>query len=152
MKKEERDIFDTEEIESIELLGERETIDICVEDTHMFYANDIYTHNSGFNVDYADEQNIGKAIEVYQVADLMVMLTQSLPMLEIGECNIQLLKNRLGRKGVMLRCSYDPNLGLFEEIEEINRSMLVNKKDRESMISSIGNIREKIQKIKEKTN
>ncbi len=51
-----------------------------IEDTHMFFANNIYTHNSGYNQEYADEQNIGKAIEVYQVADWMVLFTQSLPM------------------------------------------------------------------------
>ncbi len=117
-----------DEIESISFLGERETIDICVEDTRMFFANDIYTHNSGFNVEYADEQNIGKAIEVYQTCDWMLLFTQSIPMYERGECYCQLLKNRLGSKGITLLVSYDPNKGLFTEIKEIPRTELMNKK------------------------
>lgn len=106
------------------------------------------SNRGGFNVDYADEQNIGKAIEVYQVADLFIMLTQSIPMLEKGEAYVQLLKNRLGRKGITIRVSYDPNLGMFTELEEIQRSVLLTKNQKTEMITNIGKITEKIEQYK----
>ena len=106
------------------------------------------SNRGGFNVDYADEQNIGKAIEVYQVCDLMIMLTQSIPMLEKGEAYANLLKNRLGKKGITIRVSYDPNLGVFNQIEEIQRSILLSKKDKTEMIQTIGKINEKIEQYK----
>lgn len=148
MNKEELLQFDLDEIESIEFLGEKETVDICVDDTHMFFANDIYTHNSGFNVEYADEQNIGKAIEVYQVCDIMIMLTQSIPMQEKGEVYVQLLKNRLGRKGVTVKAAYDPNLGTFDELEEVLRSELMSKSERTQQVQSIQKVQEKIEQFK----
>jgi len=86
------------------------------------------SNRGGFNVEYADEQNIGKAIEVYQVCDMMVLFTQSIPMYEVGECYCQLLKNRLGPKNITLLVRYDPNKGMFEEIKEVQRSELMNKK------------------------
>lgn len=142
--------LEEDEIESIEFLGEEETIDICVEDTHMFFANDIYTHNSGFNVEYADEQNIGKAIEVYQICDWMVLFTQSIPMYEKGECYAQLLKNRLGPKGITLLVSYDPNKGMFTEIKELPRTELMNKKQIREVRQGIGTMERVIKKTLEK--
>ncbi len=140
--------LEVEEIESIEFLGERETLDICVEDTHMFFANDIYTHNSGFNVEVADEQNIGKAIEVYQVCDWMVMLTQTVTMLEQGLVNAVLLKNRLGKKGVMVECDYDPNKGTFIETREVQRSVLFDRKDKVEIQKGITSALGKIDRMK----
>ena len=77
------------------------------------------SNRGGFNSEAPDEQNIGKAIEVYQVADLFFMLSQTPEMLELGECYITILKNRLGPKGMMLRLKYDPNLGTFDELETV---------------------------------
>ena len=106
------------------------------------------SNRGGFNVEYADEQNIGKAIEVYQVCDIMVMLTQSLPMLEKGECYAQLLKNRLGKKGVTVRCSYDPNHGTFDEIEEVQRTSLISNKEKSATLNTIEKMQDKIERYK----
>lgn len=106
------------------------------------------SNRGGFNVEYADEQNIGKAIEVYQVCDIMVMLTQSLPMLEKGECFAQLLKNRLGKKGVTVRCSYDPNHGTFKEIEEVQRTSLLSNKEKTETLNTLEKTMEKIERLK----
>jgi hypothetical protein len=108
------------------------------------------SNRGGFNVEYADEQNIGKAIEVYQVCDLMIMLTQSLPMFDAGECYAQLLKNRLGKKGITLRLKYDPNQGLFQEIEEVSRLFLLNKKEKAEISKGLNTVREKLDKEKKK--
>jgi hypothetical protein len=139
-----------EEIESIELLGEQPTVDIVVEDTHMFFANGIYTHNSGYNKEIADEQNIGKAIEVYQVCDFMLMFTQSIPQQEQGECYVQVLKNRLGPKGLMLKLKYDPNRVLFMELETVQRSLLYDKQMKETTLQGLDIARKKLDEIRSK--
>ena len=137
----ELELLELDEIESIEFLGEEETIDICVEDTHMFFANDIYTHNSGFNTEYADEQSIGKAIEVYQVCDLMIFFTQSIGMQDQEECYGQLMKNRLGKKGIALKIGYNPNHATFEELEVVSRLSLMDKGEKGSVLRGIDKIR-----------
>jgi len=132
-----------EQVRNIIEWEEVDTIDICVDDTHMFFANDIYTHNSGYNTEYADEQSIGKSIEVFQVCDLMIFFTQSVPMQETGKCYGQLLKNRLGKKGLMLEIDYNPNQATFEEVCLVNRSALLNKDDKVKVIRSIDKVRQK---------
>jgi hypothetical protein len=108
------------------------------------------TNRGGFNVEYADEQNIGKAIEVYQNCDWMLLFTQSIPMYEKGECYVQLLKNRLGAKGITLLVNYDPNKGIFTEIRELPRTELLNKKQIKEMRQGLEKIKKVVQEIKEK--
>lgn len=105
-------------------------------------------NRGGFNVEYADEQNIGKAIEVYQVADWMVLFTQTPEMAEVNECFIQLLKNRLGPKGLMLRLSYDPNQATFNEIESVQRSIFFDKKNRNDIAKGLDTLKKRIEDAK----
>ena len=137
--------FNISEIESIELLGEQETIDICVADTHMFYANDIYTHNSGFNNLEIDEKNIGKAIEVFQVADFVIIYAQDRTMAANNECFALLFKNRLGpsKKGIRIR--YNLFQGLYDEVGPLqDLADIFNRSNAETQATSINNIRERL--------
>lgn len=106
------------------------------------------SNRGGFNVEIADEQNIGKAIEVYQVCDTMLMFTQTPQMLEIGECNVQLLKNRLGPKGLMLRLHYDPAFGQFNELESISRTMILDGAKRNTINKGLDVISNAVNKKK----
>lgn len=106
------------------------------------------SNRGGFNTEHADEQNIGKAIEVYQVCDFMLMFTQSLEMQETGECFVQILKNRLGPKGLTLRLKYDANRVMFQEMETVQRSMLYDKKIRGEVAKGIDTIAARINKAK----
>jgi|GEM_PF-3091987 len=132
------------EIESIELIGEKETIDICVEDTHCFFANDIYTHNSGFSSSINDVTTIGRAIEVVQKADVVITFAQTPEMYEKMECVAFLLKNRLGKKEITLSINYDPSKALFVEGELLNARIMMSDKEKQQVKSSINRIREKI--------
>lgn len=105
-------------------------------------------NRGAFNVEHADEQNIGKAIEVYQVCDWMLLFTQSLPMQDSGECFVQLLKNRLGPKGLTLKLKYNPSKATFEELETVNRSLLLDKKLRADVSTGIETLSSRIQQIK----
>lgn len=106
------------------------------------------SNRGGFNQEYADEQNIGKAIEVYQVCDTMLMFTQTPQMLEIGECYVQLLKNRLGPKGLMLKLAYDPAFGQFNELESISRTMLLDGQAKKTISKGLDLINDRVAKKK----
>lgn len=141
-------LFDEDEIISIEFDKIDECIDIVVEDTHMFFANGIYTHNSGFNAEINDEQTIGKAIEPFQVADVVLTYSQPKNMLSSNKCYVVLLKNRLGKKGICLECSYDPNMCTFQELQVVNDMLLLDSGAKRQIQATIQNHREKLQKIK----
>lgn len=109
------------------------------------------SNRGGFNTEIADEQNIGKAIEVYQVCDFMLMFTQSLPQQETGECYVQVLKNRLGPKGLTLKLKYDPNQVTFVELESVQRSMLHDQNKRKDVQKGVKALEDTLQKYKKKT-
>jgi hypothetical protein len=105
-------------------------------------------NRGGYNTEYADEQNIGKAIEVYQVCDWMVLFTQTLPMQDTNECLVQLLKNRLGPKGLTLKLHYDPSKVIFEELESVNRSLLYDSKKRGDVSKGLETMKGKLDEYK----
>lgn len=99
------------------------------------YANDekvpihtvFQTNRQGFNTEINDEQQIGKAIEPLQVADWLIIFSQTVDMEEVGEARVRLLKNRLGPKGLTLKLAYNPDFGTFKVIEQEKLSMLYSK-------------------------
>lgn len=92
--------FNLDEIESIELVGEEDTIDITVEDTHMFYANDIYTHNSSINAETVDSSMMGGSIKKGQIGHFILSIAKSLEQKENGKANMAILKSRFGKDGI----------------------------------------------------
>lgn len=109
-------------------------------------------NRGGFNTEHADEQNIGKAIEVYQVCDWMLMFTQSVQMQDVGECYVQLLKNRLGPKGLTLKLRYNPGQATFEELETVNRSLLLDKKLKADVVKGLDSMKSRLDDFKNKKN
>jgi replicative DNA helicase len=109
------------------------------------------SNRGGFNVAMADEQNIGKAIEVYQVCDWMLLFTQTLPMQDAGECYVQLLKNRLGPKGLMLKLRYNPGRVTFEELESVNRSLLLDESKREGVAKGLDTMKARLDAYRKKS-
>lgn len=95
------DDFILDEIESIELIGEEETIDITVEDTHMFFANGIYTHNSAINSTIVESDQMGGSIKKGQIAHFILSIAKSLEQKEAGTANIAILKSRFGKDGMV---------------------------------------------------
>lgn len=94
--------FILDEIESIELIGEEETIDITVEDTHMFYANDIYTHNSAINANVVEANMIGGSIKKGQIGHFILSVAKTLEQKESGRATLAILKSRFGKDGIIM--------------------------------------------------
>jgi replicative DNA helicase len=106
----------------------------------------LQTNRSGFNADINDEQSIGKAIEPFQVADLVITFAQSVELESIGQARANFLKNRLGPKGMIIRVSYDPNQGLFKEEFVESKLALYNEKERNDAVKSLTNVKETLLK------
>lgn len=91
--------FIIDEIISIEELEDGDTIDITVEDTHMFYANDIYTHNSGFNSEYIETGQMGGSIKRAQKTHFLMSAAKTDEQKEAGLANIKINKARFAQDG-----------------------------------------------------
>lgn len=93
--------FELDEIVEIEFLGEQETVDIMVEDTHMFYANDIYTHNSYAEEEIITMEGIAEAYAKNNPCDLVLSLSRTNKDKNIGTARIFIGKNRNGPDGIL---------------------------------------------------
>jgi hypothetical protein len=95
--------FELDEIESIELIGEEDTIDITVEETHMFYANDIYTHNSSLSAEVVEANQMGGSIKKGQIGHFIVSIAKTLDQKDDDTATMAILKSRFGKDGVIFK-------------------------------------------------
>jgi hypothetical protein len=122
--------FELDEIESIELIGEEETIDITVEDTHMFYANDIYTHNSAISSTIVESDQMGGSIKKGQIGHFIVSIAKSLEQKENGTANMAILKSRFGKDGLV-----------FEDIVFNNGTIQIEMTGKSNNAISVSNLK-----------
>lgn len=66
-------MYNDEIVEIIEL-KEDYTIDIEVDKDHLFYANDILTHNSAYNHNSPDLADVSESLATSQVASTMIAI------------------------------------------------------------------------------
>ena len=89
-----------EEIESIEYVGEKETIDIEMDsDDRLFYANGILTHNSGYGHAEVELSNIADSVGIAQTCDLIISLAQDDEMKLNKQIKFEVIKSRISAKG-----------------------------------------------------
>lgn len=102
------------------------------------------TNRSGAKAELNDTDTIGKAIEPFQVADMVWTFSQPPECLAKGTCLVYLIKNRLGPKNIIIEAEYDPNMGLFKEIAEVSEILLLNDKDKKAVKADLTSVREKL--------
>jgi hypothetical protein len=89
-----------DEIVSIEKYDLIETIDIETDGDHLFFANDLLTHNSSSGGGYAGENidisNVSESAGITATADGIIALYQLEGEREESRINVKILKNRLG--------------------------------------------------------
>ncbi len=99
-----------DEIVEIVEIEEGDTIDITVEDAHMFFANDIYTHNSGFGAELVDTGQMGGNIKRAQKTHFLMSVAKTQEQKNIGQANIAILKARFAQDGHVFKdCIFDNN-------------------------------------------
>lgn len=103
------------------------------------------TNRSGFGSEINDIQAIGKAIEPFQVADVLITFAQTKPMASENKCRAFLAKNRLGKKFILLDVYYDPNMCVFDEIAVVDDLLLMSDKQREEVKNTALNMKARLQ-------
>ena len=83
-----------DEILSIEILDEEDTIDISVSGDNLFFANGILTHNSGYDNSEIDLSNVSESTGLAATADLMFAIIATEQLKDLGQIMIKQLKNR----------------------------------------------------------
>ena len=106
MKNKKIDLIE-DEIISIELVGEADTMDIEVDDVHMFFANDIYTHNSGFSENTFGVEAISESIGKAQTADVIIGIGRTPEDKRNRVAKMNIMKNRQGSDGNFLDMHFD---------------------------------------------
>jgi len=93
--------FDSDKIISIEFVGEKETIDISVDDTEMFFANDIYTHNSSIGSDVVTNDQMGGSIKKGQIGHIIITVAKTLAQKDGGQATMAITKSRISKDGLV---------------------------------------------------
>jgi hypothetical protein len=115
-----------DEIVSIEECGSEYTIDIMVDNTtHLFFANDILTHNSEFDATDLSMNSASESSGLVATVDGMFGIIQDPMMLTNNEYKLKLLANRdEGYKNsykkfivdyTFMRISEDPNSQIIND-------------------------------------
>lgn len=90
-----------DEILSIEPMGVAETVDITVEDTHMFFCEGIYTHNSAIGAKVVDTDQMGGSIKKAQIGHFIMSIARPIEQKKENKATIAILKSRFGIDGVV---------------------------------------------------
>ena len=115
-----------DEIVSIEEFGDEYTIDIMVDSTtHLFFANDILTHNSEFDATDLSMNSASESSGLVATVDGMFGIIQDPIMYTNNEYKLKLLANRdEGYKNSYKKFLVDYN---FMRISEDPNSEIINE-------------------------
>lgn len=89
-----------DEIVSIEKIEVGKTIDIEVDGNHLFFANDILTHNSSSDVGLEDTS---ESFGLPATADFMFALISTEELQKLGQIMVKQLKNRYNDPNINTR-------------------------------------------------
>lgn len=106
--------FELDEIVDIKLVGEEETVDITVDDTHMFFANDVYSHNSAIDSDVIEADKIADSYAKVMNADFIMSWSRKAKDKLNNTARAHIMKNRFGPDGITFPCKMDTNTGFIE--------------------------------------
>jgi len=115
----------------IEELDERELIDIEVSGNHLFYANDILTHNSNSDVELTDTS---ESFGLPATADLMFALISTEELEGLGQILVKQLKNRYNDPTIHKRFVVGidrAKMRLYDCEQSAQQDILDNGKDEE---------------------
>lgn len=132
--------FELDEVMSIECIGDAPTIDITVEDTHMFFANDIYTHNSAHEEEIIQAGNVADSYRKIMTGDFILSLSRRMEDKLAGTGRVYIMKNRFGPDGVTYPCTFDTSCGkisIFDPKSVEGMEVLNKTKSAEESIKDI---------------
>ena len=132
-----------DEIVSIEFIGENDTIDIEVEDTHMFFANGIYTHNSSNSIDVTEGHHVSDSYKKIMTVDFALSINRQLADKTANTARVHIAKNRMGEDGQTYNANFNVSIGKLELLEPFTvesqqvQQTFKNNSEVDSMIAGI---------------
>lgn len=144
--------FDLDEIVSIELIGDEETVDITVEDTHMFFANDIYTHNSSIKAEVVYGDQMGGSIKKAQIGHFILSVAKTLEQKENNTATIAILKSRFGKSGIVIEDIVFNNATIQIDMQKTTRTVTQVEKTVEQVLEGQSIIANHLEKLKRERN
>ena len=141
------ELFD-DNIESIELHDVEDTIDITVDDTHMFFANDIYTHNSGFSTEAIDATHSGGSIKRIQKSHFFMSVAK--PDKHTPLANINILKARFAQDGQAFKdCIFNNDTMEIRITDQYNKYSYRKMREGGKFNEDLARLNEKLSKVKQ---
>ena len=113
----------------IEEIDEREMIDIEVSGNHLFYGNNILTHNSSSDVELTDTS---ESFGLPATADLMFALISTEELEELGQILVKQLKNRYNDPTIYKRFVVGidrAKMRLYDVEQSAQKDILDNEKE-----------------------
>lgn len=101
-------------IYSITQIGLEQTIDIEVEDGHLFFCNNILTHNSGSDKQVIDKEDLAQSFKKIQIADFAFSISRKLNDKLSQTARINIMKNRFGPDGLVYNADMDASIGKID--------------------------------------
>lgn len=144
------EFIDSSEIESIEYIGEFDTIDITVADVHMFIADGIITHNSGVDSDVIEGDSISESFGKMFTADFVASISRKSKDKMNKTARVHIIKNRLGPDGITFPEYIDTaksKIEIFDaktdEGQKTNDTMVSDVEYRRQQLASLYNKQQK---------
>ncbi len=112
------------EIESIELIGIQETIDIEVQGDHVFYANEVLTHNSSISSQFVLGDDIAHSLGQLQIADFVFSMSRKQEDKMSNTARFVVVKNRGGRDGNVYNAIVDFDIGSIQIFDNFTQNSI----------------------------
>ena len=116
------------EIESIELIGIQETIDIEVQGDHIFYANEVLTHNSSISSQFVLGDDIAHSLGKLQIADFVFSMSRKQQDKMSNTARFVVVKNRGGRDGNVYNAIVDFDIGSIQIFDNFTQNSIETRK------------------------
>lgn len=137
--------FEHDEIVSIEPMGILPTVDITVEDTHMFFLeNGVYTHNSGLNAEVITMEAISEAFNKCFVSDFIFTVSRTVDDKVANSGRVFVAKNRNGPDGLVFPIFMDTStvsIKVLQPSEEDENVEVDAKKQKQSLVEKYKNFK-----------
>jgi len=141
--------FILDEIESITFLGEDDTVDIEVDDTHMFFANDVYSHNSGAETEIISGEQISEDYSKIMIGDFIFSVSRKIEDQVHKTARVFIIKNRFGVDKITFPAKFDVsngNLSIYEEKSTTGQELKTNMNNSQNNLKKL--LRDKYTKTK----
>lgn len=140
------------QIESIQLIGQQETVDITVDEDHVFFANKILTHNSSINQQLLLGDGISHSMMKLEIADFVISLSRKHEDKLSNTARFVIVKNRHGKDGMVYNGLVDLQMGDIQMFDTYTKESVEarNKMDNNDKLMK-QKVKQRLAAIKNKT-